>query len=165
MTKKDYINAYQNRIDKYIPEFKKDHKIDDNFIYSHWLGTWYKLSIDDCIKVMELNKRKNDYIYSLKKNDKISVSTYGSTYNAKIDKINLSKRKTKNGKTIISSFTVSRDIMENNTYSYNDKIKIENINFENKNIYDINRAFDYASGRFTSISSYVVRDINTILNT
>lgn len=146
MDKQKFIEQYQKKINSICPEFQKDHYIKDNHICNNFLGKIEKINIDKAIKIVELYKNARQYIYNLKAGDKIKLDYYANISDVKVLKINYKKSLSPKGKKIISSLIVLG--------SYENKIKITDIQYRGIRFYDLKTCALHCNGNFLTFTQY-----------
>ena len=105
-------------------------------------------------KIYSIKQDFDKYISSLKVNDKIEISSFGSTDIATINKINL-----KRGKTSISSLSITRDEL-----NYSHKIKVENICFKGVKYENVLNSYNSTFVYVSSFSDYNNENLDKVLS-
>ena len=162
MDKIKFIELYQKKINGILPEFRQEHFIDNDKIGCLWIKNWIYYDIDNCIKIMSLTKEARQYIYNLKKGDKIKVNSYGNITEVEILKINYKRSLSKKGNKIISSIGY-KEILGSGSI-YQGKIKIKEIIYQGNNYQDLFDSYLHFSGYFLSFSNYDINSANKILD-
>jgi len=160
ITKNEYIARYKKILNNMA--VTKDFKIDDDFIYYHFVKDGFlKYEINKIVELLNFFNKFKKYIYNLKIDDEISIQLYGTKEIGKIKKISYKRKLTKKGNKIISSITI-KNMIENSNFEQ--KIKMENITYNDiqfETILDIARHF-YS---YMFFSEYDIEKADIILKT
>lgn len=152
MTRLEFIEQYQNKINKILPEFKSQHYIDSDKIGCLFLDKWYYYDIDKCIKIIDITKEARAYIYNLKIGNKIKINSYGNTPDVEVIKISYKRQLDKRGNKIISTIT-TKEIFSNGGI-YDSKVDIKDIIYKSNTYRDIYDSYLHTNGYFLNFSSY-----------
>ena len=162
MTRQEFIEQYKKRIDQILPEFRPDYFIDNDKIGCKSLGNWYYLVIDKCIKIIELTREARQYIYNLKKGNKIKITCYDNKPEVEILKITYKREPDKKGNKIISTFTTKEIFSGGNIYQ--SKIKISQIIYKGVEFRELLDSYRHCIGIFLNFSSYDIEQVDRILS-
>ena len=153
------IKTFQDRWDKTINSLN-NYKIKDSFTIKQ-NGIEVKIlkqtNIIDKKRAENIYSIKQDfdkYISSLKVNDKIEISSFGSIDIATIDKINL-----KRGKASISSLSITRDNL-----NYSHKIETSNICYKGVKYENLLNSYNSTFIYVSSFSDYNNENLDRILS-
>lgn len=161
MRRQEFIDRYNKKIKQYLPEYRAEHRIDNDFIYCRgYDNKKYKYSIGNVLTLWNFYEKVKTYIYELKKGDNISQNRFGNTSKVEILKINYKRKYHKNGKKNISSINI-KEIFDNGN-SYESKIKISDIVYQGvkfSDLVDVLREFYI----FMHFSNYDIEKADRIL--